>query len=97
MVNCTKWFIQIWSLDGRIVQILDRAQTLPMSFEPSSPEPDPLTGSRETVCVRDVSWSSMVVFFPRVIHPSAYVSIGTRFDERRLGRLACWGKCCSAS
>lgn len=67
MINCNKWFIQVWSLDGRIVQILDRAQTLPMSFDPSSPEPNPLTGSRETVCVRDVSWSSMVVPSPLVI------------------------------
>ncbi|KAH8835624.1 WD40-repeat-containing domain protein [Flagelloscypha sp. PMI_526] len=31
--------IHIWSLDGRIVQILDRSKTLPQSFDASEPEP----------------------------------------------------------
>ncbi|KAH0838129.1 WD40-repeat-containing domain protein [Lanmaoa asiatica] len=56
--------IHIWSLDGRIVQILDRSQTLPMSYNPSGPELEPLSGSRVAVCVRDepvlmsVGWES---------------------------------------
>ena len=63
-----EWFIQVWSLDGRIVQILDRSHTLPMTCDPSGPEPKPSTGSRDTVCVRDVSWSSTVGFSPLVIY-----------------------------
>ncbi|EGO04656.1 hypothetical protein SERLA73DRAFT_173890 [Serpula lacrymans var. lacrymans S7.3] len=50
--------IHIWSLDGRVVQVLDRSQTLPMTYDPSAPEMEPLKGSRSTVCVRDVSWHS---------------------------------------
>ncbi|TFY70898.1 hypothetical protein EVG20_g2103 [Dentipellis fragilis] len=49
--------IHIWSLDGRVVQVLDRKHTLPMTFDPEAPEPEPVAGSRgEPVCVRDVSW-----------------------------------------
>ncbi|KAH7923909.1 WD40 repeat-like protein [Leucogyrophana mollusca] len=50
--------IHIWSLDGRIVQVLDRSHTLPMSYDPSGPEMKPLEGARNSVCVRDVSWNS---------------------------------------
>ncbi|OSX66899.1 hypothetical protein POSPLADRAFT_1042203 [Postia placenta MAD-698-R-SB12] len=51
--------IHIWSLDGRIVQILDRSQTLPISFDPSAPDPPSLDGVRRSrICVRDVSWHS---------------------------------------
>ncbi|EAU92285.2 WD-repeat-containing protein [Coprinopsis cinerea okayama7 len=51
--------VHIWSLDGRVVQILDRSKTLPPSFSPSEPEPRelPRHGPRLT-CVRDVSWHS---------------------------------------
>ncbi|KAG6851328.1 hypothetical protein H0H93_005726 [Arthromyces matolae] len=50
--------IHIWSLDGRVVQILDRSKTLPMSFDPSDPEfPSPRSSSGKP-CVRDVSWHS---------------------------------------
>lgn len=49
--------IHIWSLDGRVVQVLDRSKTLPMAFAPSGPEPPKFTGSK-AVCVRDVSWHS---------------------------------------
>ncbi|THH13014.1 hypothetical protein EW146_g7163 [Bondarzewia mesenterica] len=45
--------IHIWSLDGRVVQVLDRSRTLPMTFDPSGPEPERTMGSRQTVCVRD--------------------------------------------
>ncbi|TCD68084.1 hypothetical protein EIP91_011537 [Steccherinum ochraceum] len=50
--------IHIWSLDGRVVQVLDRSGTLPMSFDPSGPQPAPTNGVRRRVCVRDVSWHS---------------------------------------
>ncbi|KAG6842431.1 hypothetical protein C0991_007561 [Blastosporella zonata] len=53
--------IHIWSLDGRVVQVLDRSKTLPMSFDPSDPEL-PATAPRmsraRAPCVRDVSWHS---------------------------------------
>ncbi|KAI0727844.1 WD40-repeat-containing domain protein [Fomitopsis betulina] len=48
--------IHIWSLDGRVVQVLNRSNTLPMSSEPSGPEPLEHTPNRRKVCVRDVSW-----------------------------------------
>lgn len=50
--------IHIWSLDGRIVQVLDRSKTLPMSYSPSGPEPGQISSSRVGHCVRDVSWHS---------------------------------------
>ncbi|KAG5639568.1 hypothetical protein H0H81_012239 [Sphagnurus paluster] len=56
----------IWSLDGRVVQVLDRAKTLPMSFDPTGPEPPALKNRRGGTCVRDVSWHSQVrdIFLP---------------------------------
>ncbi|KAK7063723.1 WD-repeats-region domain-containing protein [Favolaschia claudopus] len=49
--------IHIWSLDGQVVQVLDRAKILPMSYDPSDEEPR--TQNRENnTCVRDVSWHS---------------------------------------
>lgn len=50
--------IHIWSLDGRVVNVLDRARTLPMTMDPSAPEPEITSGARQNVCVRDVSWHS---------------------------------------
>ncbi|TFK26708.1 WD40 repeat-like protein [Coprinopsis marcescibilis] len=50
--------VHIWSLDGRIVQVLDRSKTLPSSFSPSEPEHQELNGRPEHYCVRDVSWHS---------------------------------------
>ncbi|KAF9011056.1 WD40-repeat-containing domain protein [Cyathus striatus] len=46
--------IHIWSLDGRVVQILDRSRTLPSSFDASGPEPEATSGARTNTCVRDV-------------------------------------------
>ncbi|KAG2358232.1 WD40-repeat-containing domain protein [Suillus spraguei] len=48
--------IHIWSLDGRIVQVLDRSKTSAMTFDPSAEEYIP-NSIRSTVCVRDVSWN----------------------------------------
>ncbi|KAF7302962.1 WD-REPEATS-REGION domain-containing protein [Mycena kentingensis (nom. inval.)] len=50
--------IHIWSLDGRIVQVLDRSKTFPMSFDPSGEEPGVPRGVDLDACVRDVSWHS---------------------------------------
>ncbi|KAJ7492078.1 WD40-repeat-containing domain protein [Mycena latifolia] len=50
--------VHIWSLDGRVVQVLDRAKTLPMTFDPSAPELGSTHGLDSHVCVRDVSWHS---------------------------------------
>lgn len=82
--------IHVWSLDGRVVQILDRAQTLPMSFDPSSPEPNPLTGSRETVCVRDVSWSSMEPVLMSVGWEGSHVggSVVARHEWKGLSKMS---------
>lgn len=49
--------IHIWSLDGRIVQVLDRSKTSAMSFDPSAAEYILPDSTRSTVCVRDVSWN----------------------------------------
>lgn len=54
--------IHIWSLDGRIIQVLDRSKTLPRSFDPSEPEFDAISGARSNNCVRDVSWHSQEPF-----------------------------------
>ncbi|KAG6919041.1 hypothetical protein DXG01_009751 [Tephrocybe rancida] len=52
--------IHIWSLDGRVVQVLDRSKTSPMSFDPSEPElpVTSRTSRARAPCVRDVSWHS---------------------------------------
>ncbi|OSD03189.1 WD40 repeat-like protein [Trametes coccinea BRFM310] len=50
--------IHIWSLDGRVVEVLDRSYTLPMALDPSGPDPTDITPARVRPCVRDVSWHS---------------------------------------
>ncbi|PBL00697.1 WD40 repeat-like protein [Armillaria gallica] len=50
--------IHIWSLDGTIVQILDRNQSLLMGHDPSAPERLSTHHTNRRVCVRDVSWHS---------------------------------------
>lgn len=46
-------------MDGRLVQVLDRSKTLPISFDPSGPELSPQHRRRNGFdCVRDVSWHS---------------------------------------
>ncbi|OBZ68544.1 LEC14B protein [Grifola frondosa] len=43
--------IHIWSLDGKVVQVLDRAYTLPISYDPSGPQPvDGRPPSRNKIC-----------------------------------------------
>ncbi|KAI0825009.1 WD40 repeat-like protein [Trametes gibbosa] len=50
--------IHIWSLDGRVVEVLDRSYTQPMAEDPSGAEPTEFVASRVRPCVRDVSWHS---------------------------------------
>ncbi|KAI8990550.1 WD40 repeat-like protein [Trametes punicea] len=50
--------IHIWSLDGRVVEVLDRSYTLPMAMDPSGPDPASIAPARIRPCVRDVSWHS---------------------------------------
>ncbi|CAL1693996.1 unnamed protein product [Somion occarium] len=50
--------IHIWSLDGQVVQTLDRSSTQPMIFDPSGPEPEPTAHPPKRITVRDVSWHS---------------------------------------
>ncbi|KAH9898279.1 WD40 repeat-like protein [Cubamyces lactineus] len=50
--------IHIWSLDGRVVEVLDRQYTLPMALDPSGPDPADIKPSPIKPCVRDVSWHS---------------------------------------
>lgn len=52
--------LKIWSLDGRVVQVLDRSKSQPMAIDASGPEVELKSGSRNRVCVRDVSWHSKV-------------------------------------
>jgi WD repeat-containing protein 23 len=53
-------FSQIWSLDGRIVETLDRAHTLSMAFDPRDrdlPERQhPHRSSHNEMIIRDCSW-----------------------------------------
>jgi len=50
--------IHIWSLDGRIVHVLDRSKTLSAKYSPSGPEPPDANFYQSNTCVRDVSWHS---------------------------------------
>lgn len=82
---------QIWSLDGRVVQVLDRTQTLPMTFDPSDRElPPAVSGSRgyASSCVRDVSWHSS----QPVILSAAWASHGestvARHEWKGLSKLS---------
>ncbi|KAG8898557.1 hypothetical protein FRB99_007354 [Tulasnella sp. 403] len=50
--------IHIWSLDGRVVQVLDRSKTLPISFHPSESDVGTRSSDRMAHVVRDVSWHS---------------------------------------
>lgn len=50
--------IHVWSLDGTVVQVLDRSKRPPMPFDFIYPEPDYVQGHHPMVCVRDVSWHS---------------------------------------
>ncbi|CAE6400734.1 unnamed protein product [Rhizoctonia solani] len=52
--------VYIWSLDGRIVQTLDRTQTLPITFDPREPDlplrPTAQRSRHNDMIIRDCSW-----------------------------------------
>ncbi|KAF9074947.1 WD40-repeat-containing domain protein [Rhodocollybia butyracea] len=50
--------VHVWSLDGTVVQVLDRQKTLPIWADPSGVESPSRTNRIHGSCVRDVSWSS---------------------------------------
>ena len=58
----TYFHMQIWSLDGTVVQILDRSKSLSILADPSGVERRSAGGARANLCVRDVSWHSQVSF-----------------------------------
>ncbi|KAF8528109.1 WD40-repeat-containing domain protein [Hysterangium stoloniferum] len=70
--------IHVYSLDGRIVQILDRKKTLPMSFDPSDPVPGSRVANKGHVCVRDVSWHSQAII----------MSVGWQSDHNSTSSVA---------
>ncbi|KAG9011627.1 hypothetical protein FRB93_002688 [Tulasnella sp. JGI-2019a] len=66
--------IHIWSLDGRVVQVLDRSKTLPITFDASAPD-QPSGGQplyRGACCVRDVAWHT----YEPVLMSTAWTSLG---------------------
>ncbi|KAJ8084592.1 hypothetical protein PM082_003365 [Marasmius tenuissimus] len=65
--------IHIWSLDGTVVQVLDRKKTLPMTLDYDGPE-YPRNGTESGVCVRDVSW-----------HSQQPVMMSAAWENRRTG------------
>ncbi|KAL0570845.1 hypothetical protein V5O48_011117 [Marasmius crinis-equi] len=80
--------IHIWSLDGTVVQVLDRRKTLPMAVDYTGPEYPPM-GMDSSVCVRDVSWHSQ----QPVVMSAAWESRRTgstlaRHDWKGLSKLA---------
>ena len=89
--------LQIWSLDGTTVQVLDRSQTLPMSYDPSAPEPGGVTGHQlrgdgnNRICVRDVSWHPQVCLWNTFEWCQQQLilivchRLGTCLDERWMG------------
>ncbi|KAK1229780.1 hypothetical protein PQX77_001690 [Marasmius sp. AFHP31] len=65
--------IHIWSLDGTVVQVLDRKKTQSMTVDYDGPE-YPRNGIDSGVCVRDVSW-----------HSQQPVMMSAAWESRRTG------------
>ncbi|THV01435.1 WD40 repeat-like protein [Dendrothele bispora CBS 962.96] len=66
--------VHIWSLDGTVVDVLDRSKTLAMNFDPSGLEFPRNTSPSRSNCVRDVSW-----------HSEQPVMISAAWESLRLG------------
>lgn len=78
--------VHIWSVDGRLVQVLERSRTLPITFDPSGPEPDQVPRRNSYNCVRDVSWHSK----EPVLLSAAWgegISTVARHEWKGLGKL----------
>ncbi|KAJ3761903.1 WD40-repeat-containing domain protein [Lentinula raphanica] len=84
--------VHIWSLDGTLVQVLDRSKTLPMHIDPSGPEynPQPARRGRDhSSCVRDVSWSSeQPVMISAAWDSSYYGSTLARHEWKGLSKMS---------
>lgn len=48
--------LKVWALDGRVVQVLDRSRTSPITSHPSSMDISRPVTRKSRPCVRDVSW-----------------------------------------
>ncbi|KAG8864102.1 hypothetical protein FRB96_006976 [Tulasnella sp. 330] len=74
--------IHIWSLDGRVVQVLDRSKTLPITFDASAPDQPERSQStyRGACCVRDVAWHT----YEPVLMSTAWASMG--MEESSIAR-----------
>lgn len=84
--NC---FTQIWSLDGRVVQAINRADALPIFSDPSHEEGWPLSKSGRSNCVvRDVSWHSQEPVLMSCAWSSAGSSSVARHEWKGLGKNA---------
>ncbi|QRV97565.1 WD domain, G-beta repeat protein [Ceratobasidium sp. AG-Ba] len=81
--------VYIWSLDGRIVETIDRSQTLPISFEPSEADqpPQPQRSYRHNDrIIRDCSWHPHEpVLLSCLWHSGESSSIG-RHEWKSLGK-----------
>lgn len=75
--------IHVWSLDGRVVQVLDRSKTMPITFDPSAPDQSaggPGSPLRGGCCVRDVAWHT----YEPVMMSTAWTSMG--MEESSIAR-----------
>ncbi|GJJ09620.1 hypothetical protein Clacol_003843 [Clathrus columnatus] len=80
--------IHVYSLDGRVVQVLDRRTTLPISFDPSEPVPGEKLPGQAPVCVRDVNWHSQEPVIMSVGWESGYGrSSVARHEWKGIGKL----------
>ncbi|KAF9270723.1 WD40 repeat-like protein [Marasmius fiardii PR-910] len=80
--------IHIWSLDGTIVQVLDRKKTLPMAVDYTGPEYG-YTSLERGACVRDVSWhSQQPVLMSAAWEGSRSGSTLARHDWKGLSKMA---------
>lgn len=81
--------VYIWSLDGRIVQAIDRTHTLPITFEPSEADQPPRDQRRHRHndrIIRDCSWHPHEpVMLSCLWHSDESSSIG-RHEWKSLGK-----------
>ncbi|KIY73538.1 WD40 repeat-like protein [Cylindrobasidium torrendii FP15055 ss-10] len=80
--------IHIWSLDGTLVQVLDRSKSLPLGQDASAAEyPPNQSKGRASVCVRDVSWSGQEPVLMSAGWNTGRGSILARHEWKNLSKL----------
>jgi len=84
--------IHIWSLDGRVVQVINRADALPIFSDPSDEDLSTSQGrgmGRRSATVRDISWHSQepVLMSCAWDNPKSYSSVA-RHEWKGLGKNA---------